>query len=202
MQQPSGSAQSNTYDPRARFLLYIYNACEPSRNLLRDLQQLPEDVQLKIEVVNIVDVLETNNYPPTLNCTPCLFVTNTKLPSIHNGRRAILLFFKLRAHDAQGVMDEAEATGRDAVGAVFEKTQMATLDYERDDAFRMRHDSSQLKSRKEFEMLGEPTEASTTSMFSRFDKFIDDPTVGEDPRLKVDPRKIDLDALRSQRGYA
>jgi hypothetical protein len=195
-------SQSNTYDPRARFLLYIYNACEPSRNLLRDLQQLPEDVQLKIEVVNVVDVLETNNYPPTLTCTPCLFVTNTKLPSTHNGRRAILLFFKLRAHDAQGVMDEAEATGKDAVGAVFEKTQMATLDYERDDAFRMRHDSSQLKTRKEFEMLGEATEASSTSMFSRFDKFIDDPTVGEDPRLKIDPRKIDLEALRSQRGYA
>lgn len=200
MQQPS-SAQPNTIDPRARYLLYIYNACEPSRNLLRDLQQLPEDVQLKIEVVNIVDVLETNNYPPTLNCTPCLFVTNTKLPSIHNGRRAILLFFKLRAYDAQGVMDEAEATGRDAVGAAFEKTQM--VDYDLDEALRMRKDTSQLKTRKEFEMLGEEVSgAASTSMFSRFDKFIDDPTIGEDPRLKIDPRKIDLDALRSQRGYA
>lgn len=198
-------SQTNSIDPRARFLLYIYNACEPSRNLLRDLQQLPEDIQLKIEVVNVIDVLETNNYPPTLTCTPCLFVTNTKLPSIHNGRRAVLLFFKLRAHDAQGVMDEAEATGRDAVGAAFEKTQMATLNYELDEALRMRKDASQLKTRKEFEMLGEQTEGSmgnNNSMFQRFDKFLDDPTIGEDPRLKLDPKKIDFDALRSQRGYA
>lgn len=194
---------SNALDLNARFMLYVYSNCEPSRKLMRDLQQLPEDVQFKIEVIDIVEVLESGNYPPSLNQTPCLFVTDTKLPSVHNGRRSILLFFKLRAHDAVGTMEESQAFGRDAMGAAFEKTQMETLDIPEDQLKNMRRDGSKLKTQKQFEMLGvEQSTSGSATVFNKFDSFIDDPTLGNDPRLARDPKKIDYDSIRSQRGYA
>ena len=192
---------NNALDLNARYLLYVYSNCEPSRKLMRDLQQLPEDVQYKIEVIDIVEVLESGNYPPSLNQTPCLFVTNTKLPSVHNGRRSILLFYKLRAHDAVGTMEESQAFGRDAMGAAFEKTQIETLDLPEEQSKNLRRDGSKLKTQKQFEMLGNE-ESQTATVFNKFDSFIDDPTLGNDPRLARDLKKIDFDSIRSQRGYA
>lgn len=191
---------SNAPDPNARLLLYIYNACEPSRKLLMDLRQLPEDVQLRIEVINIADVIDSGPYPPDLTHTPCLHISNTRMPTTHNGRRAILLYFKLRAHDANETLDADAAHGTGNIDSTFERTQIET-EMTEEQGKQLRRDNSKLKNRREFEMLGE-TSARATDMTSRFDNFIDDPTLANDPRLLRDPKNIDLDALRSQRGYA
>jgi hypothetical protein len=196
---PVHGSVSNAPDPSARLLLYIYNACEPSRKLLMDLRQLPEDVQLRIEVINIADVLDNGPYPPDLTHTPCLHISNTRMPTTHNGRRAILLYFKLRAHDANETLDTDAAHGTGNIDSAFERTQIADMSQEQGE--QLRHDKSKLKNRREFEMLGEPS-ARATDMSSRFDNFIDDPTLANDPRLLRDPKNIDLDAIRAQRGYS
>lgn len=197
---PLHANASNAPDPNARLLLYIYNACEPSRKLLMDLRQLPEDVQLHIEVINIADVLDNGPYPPDLTHTPCLHVSNTRMPTTHNGRRAILLYFKLRAHDANETLDTDAAHGTGNIDSTFERTHIET-EMTEEQGKALRHDKSKLKNRREFEMLGEPS-ARASDMSSRFDNFIDDPTLANDPRLLRDPKNIDLDALRAQRGYS
>lgn len=193
------NAATDPLDPRARLLLYIYHACEPSRKLLMDLRQLPEDVQLRIEVIHIADVIDNGPYPPDLTHTPCLHISNTRMPTTHNGRRAILLFFKLRAHDTSATEGNQVTSTVGNIDTAFERTAIADMSEEEGKA--LRHDKSKLKNRREFEMLGEPS-SHAGDMSSRFDQFIDDPTLADDPRLLRDPKNIDLDALRQQRGYA
>ncbi len=195
---PSGTS-ADPMDPRARLLLYIYHACEPSRKLLMDLRQLPEDTQLRIEVINIADVIDNGPYPPDLTHTPCLHISNTRMPTTHNGRRAILLFFKIRAHDTSVSEVNQAASTAGNIDNAFERTAIADITEEEGKV--LRHDKSKLKNRREFEMLGEPS-SRAGDMSSRFDQFIDDPTLADDPRLLRDPKNIDLDALRADRGYS
>jgi hypothetical protein len=164
-----------------------------------DLRQLPEDVQLRIEVINIADVIDNGPYPPDLTHTPCLHVSNTRMPTTHNGRRSILLYFKLRAHDTTVTEDNQVASTTGHIDRTFERTEIAHIPDE--EAKLLRHDKSKLKNRREFEMLGEPS-SRAGDMSSRFDQFVDDPTLADDPRLLRDPKNIDLDALRADRGYA
>jgi hypothetical protein len=196
---PVHASATNAPEPNARLLLYIYNACEPSRKLLMDLRQLPEDVQLRIEVINIADVIDNGPYPPDLTHTPCLHVSNIRLPTTHNGRRAILLYFKLRAHDVNSALNADDAHGTGNIDSTFQRTLITDMSEE--EGKQLRHDKSKLKNRREFEMLGEPS-THAGDMSSRFDNFIDDPTLADDPRMFRDPKNVDLDALRAQRGYA
>ena len=198
LQGPSAANGGNTLEPSARLLLYIYHACEPSRKLLMDLRQLPEDVQLRIEVINIADVIDNGPYPPDLTHTPCLHISNTRVPTTHNGRRSILLYFKLRAHDTNATEGNQTVSTAGHIDMAFERTAIADMSEE--EGKMLRHDKSKLKNRREFEMLGEPS-SRAGDMSSRFDQFVDDPTLADDPRLLRDPKNIDLDALRAQRGY-
>lgn len=197
--QGPATTNGNALDPNARLLLYIYHACEPSRKLLMDLRQLPEDVQLRMEVINITDVIDNGPYPPDLTHTPCLHISNTRVPTTHNGRRSILLYFKLRAHDTNVSEGNQVASTAGHIDTAFERTAIADMSEE--EGKMLRHDKSKLKNRREFEMLGEPSSRGG-DMSARFDQFIDDPTLADDPRLLRDPKNIDLDALRAQRGYA
>jgi len=163
-----------------------------------DLRQLPEDVQLRIEVINIADVIDNGPYPPDLTHTPCLHISNTRVPTTHNGRRSILLFFKLRAHDTTATEGNQVASTAGQIDTAFERSAIADMSKEEGEV--LRHDKSKLKNRRGFEMLGEPSTRGG-DMSSRFDQFVDDPTLADDPRLLRDPKNIDLDALRADRGY-
>ena len=186
--------------------LYIWNRCPHSQKLLQDLAQLPEDIQERVNIIDIEDAIRNNSYPPTMTCTPCLFVTDMTthgsrpMPLVLNGRKQILVFCGLQAADVVGKsMDEQDAMGASRIGNIFEKTTV----HESHD----KRDVSKLVNHGNFEFVVDEASAaaaatkSTGRRMDLFESSLDDPTVAQDPRVE---RKVSdaLSDLLKARNYA
>jgi len=187
---PSAQAQNILQvDPNSQIFLYIWNRCDHSKETIKDLRQLEERVQDRIEVIDIETVMDDNNYPPGLNCTPCLFITspNGKVaPQIFNGRKSILIFCKMKAHDAK--MTQEISSG---------KEQMTNRFANSDVNERHSRDISGVQNAKGFSELDNPETSGKRERL--FDDFIEDPLLADDPRLNSSPK--DLKTLMEERGY-
>lgn len=186
-------------DRNAEIVLYVWYRCSHSGELMKDLQQLPEAVSSRIAVVDMEDVLSSGDYPPSLTCTPCMYVSaaGPKVPPrVMNGRRQILMFCKLRAAANE---DSATAGAADAQPAT--KGQISTAF---ENATIREESGRDIRKIEGLRQFGDNFETAPSSGKRErlFDEFIDDPTVSiADPRLEGDPKQK-LEELMRQRGYA
>lgn len=194
------SSTIHSLDSGSQVQLFIWKRCDHSRELLRDLQQLPENVQVRIKVIHIEEALEKNICPPGLTCTPCLFVkpqmNNKQFPMFFNGRKSILLYCGLRSHDSVNtVMNTDDALGKQQVETIFEKTTI--------NEFGNKDDVSKFQNGRQFDFVDSMNNNNGASeKHDRlFNDFIDDPLLANDPRVNRDPKK-DLAAMMESRGYA
>jgi hypothetical protein len=195
------SSTIHSIDVSSKIQLFIWRRCEHSHELLRDLQQLPENIQTRIQVIHIEDALSGNLNPPSLTCTPCMFIKpamNMKqFPMTFNGRKSILLFCGLRSHDsANSVMNPDDALGKHQVETIFQKTTIQELDN--------KNDLSKFKNGRQFDFvdsMGSGSSGNSQKHDRLFNDFVDDPLLANDPRENRDPKKS-LDEMMEARGYA
>lgn len=185
-----------TLDENVKIILYIWNQCKHSHELLQDLQQLPKHIALRVQVIDIENVLDSGEFPPNLSCTPCLFILPTnnqkmRQPLVLNGRKSILLYCNIRSYDAaSNVLTEEDALGKKQVETIFHKTSII----ESTDK-----NVSHIEKSKSFNFDLDKGKSSGIRN-KLFDDFIDDPTLADDPRLN---RKIaDVKDLLNERGYS
>jgi hypothetical protein len=196
------SSTIHSVDAGSQIQLFIWKRCDHSRELLQDLQQLPENVQEKIKVIHIEDALEKNICPPGLKCTPCLFVkpqigtgVNKQFPMFFNGRKSILLYCGLRSHESVNTtMNTDDALGKQQVETIFEKTTI--------NEYGNKDDVSKFKNGRQFDFVDSmQTSNNNSQKHDRlFNDFVDDPLLANDPRINRDPKK-DLAAMMESRGY-
>ncbi len=178
-------------DPNSQIFLYIWSRCQHSKETIKDLRQLEERTQDRIEVIDIESVLTNNNYPPSLKCTPCLFITSPHgkiAPQIFNGRKSILLFCKIKAYDAKGSLPNEIASGKQQMTNKFEKSEVVEIHSK---------DMSGVQNAKGFNDLDDQETSGKRERL--FDDFIEDPLLAEDPRMSSAPK--DLKTLMEERGY-
>jgi hypothetical protein len=187
---------------QSKIILYVWDRCVHSQKMLEDLAQLSDVTQERIEIVDIVDAIEDESYPPPMTCTPCLYVTDASsdgqrpVPLVINGRKSILLFCDLRAADTlHQMMDDSEAQGADQIASIFEKT-----------AVRERHENvTNLGEHRNFDFVVDDSTATRAHNSGKrvglFNSMIDDPTTAQDPRMT---RKVGdaLSDLMKSRGYS
>ncbi len=191
---------------QSEIILYTWDRCPHSQKLLRDLSQLSEQLQERIDMVDIVDAIRSNSYPPPMTCTPCMFITNMSVngsrpqPHVLNGRKQILVFCGLQAADVVGkTMAEDDAMGAGRIGYIFEKTAVQDSGDKRD--------MSKLVNHGNFEFVIDEASAAAAGTkngnhrMNLFDNTLDDPTVAQDPRVS---RKVAdaLSELQKSRNYA
>ncbi len=193
------SCTIHSVDVSSKIQLFIWKRCEHSHELLRDLQQLPENVQTRIQVIHIEDALTSNLNPPTLTCTPCMFIkpvmNNKQFPMTFNGRKSILIFCGLKSHDSvNSVLNTDDALGKQQVETIFQKTSIKELDN--------KNDLSKFQNGRQFEFVDSMGSTSNSQKHNRlFNDFVDDPLLANDPRENRDPKKS-LDEMMESRGYA
>lgn len=182
-------------DPNSQIFLYIWNRCQHSKETIKDLRQLEERTQDRIEVIDIESVLAENNYPPSLKCTPCLFITSPHgkiAPQIFNGRKSILIFCKIKAYDAKGSLPTEIASGKQQMTNKFQNSEVVEIHTK---------DMSGVQNAKGFNDLDNFDNFDNQNKRERlFDDFIEDPLLAEDPRMNANPK--DLKTLMEERGYS
>ena len=190
------STNIHSLDDSVKIILYIWNQCIHSHNLLQDLSQLPKNLALRIQVIDIENVIDNSDFPPNLTCTPCLFILPTnnqkiRQPLVFNGRKSILLYCNIRSYDAtNNTLTEDDALGKKQVETIFHKTFIN----ESNDK-----NLNQIEKSKNFNFDLDKQQSSGIRN-KLFDDFIDDPTLADDPRLN---RKIaDVKDLLNERGYS
>jgi hypothetical protein len=191
---------------QSEIILYIWDRCPHSQKLLQDLSQLSEQIQERVDIVDIADAIRNNSYPPPMTCTPCLYVTNMStngsrpMPLVLNGRKQILVFCGLQAADVVGkTMTDDDAMGASRIGNIFEKTAVQESGDKRD--------VSKLVNHGNFEFVIDEASAAAAATKSGgrrmnlFENTLDDPTVAQDPRVS---RKVAdaLSELQKSRNYA
>jgi hypothetical protein len=188
-----------TVDEQTPIFVYIWNRCKHSNDLIRDLQQLPESLQNRIECIDVGDMNMIDNLPPGIQCTPCLYVgSQGKIPpQICNGRKSILLFCKLRGYNTVNTtMDIKTATGKKQIESIFEKTFVNETDTNG------RHDMTKIAGLRNFAYDEEQQKICSGKREKLFNDFIDDPTIATDPRISSGDVKEQLEKLMSSRGYS
>ncbi len=185
-----------TIDQHTKIIVYIWKRCKHSQELIRDLQQLTESLQNRIECIDVEDII--HNVPPGVQCTPCLYVgPQGKIPpQICNGRKSILLFCKLRGYNTQGTtMDIQQATGKQQIETVFEKTFV-------NENTEGRGNMKKISESRNFLFDEQQQGIRSDKRDKLFNEFIDDPTIASDPRISTGDVKEQLEKLMSSRNYS
>lgn len=188
----------NQVDPNATIVIYIWDRCKYSLQMMDELNEhLKDDILDRIEVVNIEHVINKNGaYPPTLVCVPCMFINTPRTtvsqlqPMTFNGKLKIQRFCNMTTSESDTLSVE-QATGKSNIANVFEDSHIQQESVEPGDVM------AKIGNMRQFE-FDQSTARPSGKHNLLFETNIDDVGYDTDPRMKG-PVTIDLDELKRER---